>query len=401
MFGISFSCFAGIWIETKPALANVNLANPDNLYNGTEGEYKGYNTISKSEHCENEMIGVIGISSDSVGTKYKITFEFVGGKRWMFSSLDDANYAIPFGIDFVSRKRYLNGSDDNYEISGLGHVIHAGYQGGNSPESDYGGDILLEVTNDLQGVWLDMVLVIPDRMDIGFWGSSGNYQATLIVHVENISTGEESSFPFVLTGYYNVDTVPEKATVYFSVIPNGRGITLNLSETKLDDIIIGRYIYSTETEEKYNITKPDSKYSVFVSSSESPFSPGETFTLELNREYDKESAEAEGLLTSIQFQVGLKSNFQTDVVVWFDGDETIYNLENNQILNSQVIFLQTINNHEEKNWWGFSTSYPIFSQSFLDDGEIVFRLKNKNIDVGRVAEGRYSETIYIHLVSNY
>lgn len=391
IFTVSFTCFAEIWMETKPALSNINLANPENLYNGTDGEYKGYNTISKSEHCENEMIGVIGIGgNDSIGKTYEITFEFVGGKRWMFSSLEDSNYGIPFGIDFVSRKRYLNGTDANYEMPGLGYVIHAGYQGGSSPESDYSGRITLTPTNDLQGVWLDMVLVIPEPIEsVGFYGNSNLYQATLNVKVTDTATGQSEVFPFVLTGYYGVDSAPQESAVYFSVIPNGEGTSLNLSSVIQSDKSIGSYTYMTEAVKTTNTEASAPKFSLFVSSSQNPYKNGGVFALKLLGEYDDSSAETEGLMTSVQFQIGLESSYASDTI-WFDGSDTI---EGTKFVNSTVMHTKTINTQD---------NVPLYTESFLDVGEIVFSLgKNNNIDPVKVVAGRYSETIYIHLVSNY
>ena len=127
---ISSLCFADIWMETKGGMSGIDLENPNNLYNGTAGEFAGMGVVSYSPdlHCEDEMIGLIGFSGEN--RKYKISFEFVGSERWMFTSSDNANYKIPFGIDFVVRARPNKGDDYAVDISGLGDVISVGYQGG-------------------------------------------------------------------------------------------------------------------------------------------------------------------------------------------------------------------------------------------------------------------------------
>ena len=398
IFTVPFTCFAGIWMETKPALVNINLANPESLYNGTDGKFVEYQTISRSEHCEQEMIGLIGIDgSDSTGKTYEVTFEFVGGNgnRWMYSSLDDPNYAIPFGIDFVSQKRPSNGGpDENYEMpNGLGHVIHTGYQGGSTPESDYSGAIILQVPDGYKGVWLDMVLVIPFPIDgVGFYGKSNLYQATINVKVKEIETGKTEIFPLVLTGYYGVDKEPQKSAVYFSVVPNGEGTSLNLSDIIQEDIIIGGYTYMTEAVKTTNTVASAPKYSLFVSSSQDPYNnDGGAFALELLGEYDDSSAEAEGLITSVQFQIGLKSSYASDTA-WFEGSDKISSYNSN-FVNSYVMHAKTINTENK---------LPLYSEVFLDRGDIIFSLRdNNNIDSNKVVAGRYSETIYIHLVSNY
>lgn len=377
---VSSLCFADIWMETKGGMSGIDLANPNNLYNGTAGDFAGMGVVSYSPelHCEDEMIGLVGFSEET--QEYKISFEFVGSERWMFTSSDNANYKIPFGIDFVVRARPNSGDDYAVNIPGLGTVISVGYQGNSVPENEYGGEITVNPDSTMKGLWLDMVLVIPPPIrNLGNYGVSDSYQATILIKVTDKNGNQEGLFPFVITGGYGAN--PSQAALNFSVVPNGNEKSLKLDELRNTDYTpIGRYIYTTTTDDSPYLSSPDSKYSIFVSSAEAPDKTGDKFTLKLEGAYNPDYPG--GLKTEVAFEIGLLSAYRESK--WFTGTDTI-NGEN--FLAGTVIQAKNVNG--------------TYSITNVDEGDIAIRLNDTEAVYNNLAYGNYHAEIYIHLVSNY
>ena len=377
---ISSLCFADIWMETKGGMSGIDLENPNNLYNGTKGEFAGMGVISYSPdlHCEAEMIGLVGFSEEN--QKYNISFEFVGSERWMLTSSDNANYKIPFGIDFVVRARPSLGADYAVDISGLGDVISVGYQGNRVPENEYGGTLTVNPDSSMKGLWLDIVLVIPPQIkDLGNYGVSDSYQATILIRVTDESGKEVGLFPFVITGAYGEK--PTENVLNFSVVPNGNEKSLKLNELRSTDYTpIGRYVYTTETSSSTVQSSNTPLYSVFVSSMEKPYQTGEKFKLKLEGAYNPDYQG--GLKTEVAFEIGLLSAYGASER--FSGQDTI---NGDKFLDCKVISAEDVNDR--------------YSITYVDEGDIAIRLADTEVVYNNLAYGNYHAEIYIHLVSNY
>ena len=376
---VSSLCFADIWMETKGGMSGIDLANPNNLYNGTAGDFAGMGVVSYSPelHCEDEMIGLVGFSEET--QEYKISFEFVGSERWMFTSSDNANYKIPFGIDFVVRARPNSGDDYAVNIPGLGTVISVGYQGNSVPENEYGGEITVNPDSTMKGLWLDMVLVIPSPIrNLGNYGVSDSYQATILIKVTDKNGNQEGLFPFVITGAYGEK--PTENVLNFSVVPNGNEKSLKLNELRSTDYTpIGRYVYTTETSSSTVQSSNTPIYSVFVSSMEKPDQTGEKFKLKLEGAYNPDYQG--GLKTEVAFEIGLLSAYGASE--WFSGQDTI---NGDKFLDCKVISAVDVNNR--------------YSITYVDEGDIAIRLADTEVVYNNLAYGNYHAEIYIHLVSN-
>lgn len=377
---IASLCFADIWMETKGGMSGIDLENPNNLYNGTAGKFAGMGIVSYSPdlHCEDEMIGLVGFSGEN--QEYKISFEFVGSERWMFTSSDNANYKIPFGIDFVVRARPNSGNDYAVNIPDLGTVISVGYQGNSVPENEYAGEITVNPNSEMKGLWLDMVLVIPPQIrNLGNYGVSDSYQATILIKVTDTNGNQVGLFPFVITGGYGAK--PSTAALNFSVIPNGNEKSLKLEDLRNTDYTpVGRYIYTTETVNNRYLDSSGAKYSIFVSSKENPNQTGNKFKLKLEGAYNPDYSG--GLKTEVTFEIGLISAYGASK--WFSGADTI---SGENFLACQVIQAENVND--------------TYSITYVDEGDIAIRLNDTQDVYNNLAYGNYHSEIYIHLISNF
>ncbi len=402
---VAMICFSGLWarsyFNSYSAAYNVNLADPNKEYVGTDsGEWgsTGYN--------DRTLVAQVGFADTSSPVYVDVTFS---NASWMYQSASQPNLKRPFGLDVVVRERYYyslcNASNDHGNTDYTVEVHHLGFQsGGNQsgsiqfsydnatdesvrawgrdlPDGPAGGHTWCSgVRHDLIGAWVEFVLVLPEiKPDATSYtvGSANDYYASFDITLDG---GAKGSWHCEFMGWYEN---PQDGDVQFvlNVVPNANASSISLDS---DDGItygsqglpIGTYFYTTTK----SISSEDKDYYAFVSSSQSPTTPGGAFSL-VRTGTDGSTG------NEIPYEIGLDSLEPGRDPKWFNGAVVMGDgatAPADTFYSSRADDMRDIDGNPVRQRW--------------DEGNILFRLA-KGADVNTLTAGVYSSNVYFHVVT--
>ena len=397
------SLFARSFFNTYSAAYNVNLADPDHYYTGTDdGEFSDGMGAGYSNRT---LVAQVGFADTSQPVTIDITFN---NTSWMYQSASQPNLKRPFGLDVIVRERYYyslcNASVDNGNTDYTVEVHHLGIQSGgdqsmsitltydnatNGSVRKRGGELpdgpggrhswCTRIRHDLIGAWVELVLVLPeiDPYDTSYTvGSADDYYASFDI---TVSGGASGAYHCEFTGWYD-DPRDEEINFTLNVVPTANSSAINFDtspgiDSGASGLPIGRYYYSTTK----STTAEDRNYFAFCSSSPVPDGRQGPFTLIRNGTYGGEG-------NSIEYEVGLQSSELSKGVQWFDGDDAMIDGDTepeNVFYSSRRQDMQDI---------GGASIYQRY-----DEGEILFRLA-PSADTDSLNAGVYTSNIYFHVV---
>lgn len=401
---VAMMCFSGLWarsyFNSYSAAYNVNLADPNKEYVGTDsGEWgsTGYN--------DRTLVAQVGFTGTSEPVEIKVTFD---NTSWMYQSASQPNLKRPFGLDVVVRQRWyyeLCNNSNNGETDETVQVIHMGLQDGetdSSPEvyikynrltdrseSTAGSNLpgyhswffgCAGIQHELIGAWVEFVLVLPEiKSDDKSYtvGSANDYYASFDITLDG---GAKGSWHCEFMGWYEN---PQDGDVQFvlNVVPNANASSINLDSDAgiaygSQGLQIGTYFYTTT---KSNSSE-DKDYYAFVSSSQSPTTPGGTFSL-------VRTGTDGGTGNEIPYEIGLDSLEPGRDPKWFNGavvmDDGVA-APADTFYSSRADDMSDIDGNPVRQRW--------------DEGDILFRLAN-GADVNTLNAGVYSSNVYFHVVT--
>lgn len=403
---MAMMCFSGLWarsyFNSYSAAYNVNLADPNKEYVGTDtGNFgsTGYN--------DRTLVAQVGFADTSKSVTVTVTFN---NSSWMYQSASQPNLKRPFGLDVVVRQRwYRDGCPNPHgQTDETVQIVHMGRQDGgnmsstvpvtfNSPtdgsvKSDWlrwFSDVSPEEHNnawdyglehELIGAWVEFVLVLPgiDSNNPSYTvGSADDYYASFDIEV---SGGASGSWHCEFMGWYEN---PQDGDVQFvlNVVPNANASSISLDS---DDGItygsqglqIGTYFYTTTK----SISSEDKDYYAFVSSSQSPTTPGGAFSL-------VRTGTDGGTGNEIPYEIGLDSLEPGRDPKWFNGAVFMSDgatAPADTFYSSRADDMSDIDGNPVRQRW--------------DEGNILFRLA-KGADVNTLTAGVYSSNVYFHVVT--
>ena len=386
---------AGSYFNSYSASYNVNLADPNVEYAGTDsGEWgsTGYN--------DRTLVAQVGFTDTT--SPVTVTVNFNRNTEWMYQSASQPNLKRPFGLDVVVRQRWYRWNctaSNNHQTDETVAVYHYGLQeGGNSSQTatfSYpystngsvkkdGNELPGEHKNvtcglyshDLIGAWVEIVLVLPeiDPNDISYTiGSADDYYASFDI---TLSGGATGSWHCEFTGWYENER-DDDVNFILNVVPTVNASAINLDTIGNSELSIGKYFYSTTKK----TSTSDDEYYAFVSSSESPTVPGGPFTLVRTGTSGSEN-------DSINYKVRLQSTDTSKPVKWFTGETVI---SDGGTAPGDVFYSSRENDMYDIDNAGVYQRY--------DEGDILFALADGS-DPSSLNAGIYTSYIYFHVITN-
>lgn len=409
------------YFSTYGAAYNVDLAASNRFPgagNSSDADYdvtEGYNSTT--------LIAFLGVSGTTGPVSVTISNWYT--EPWMYQSASQPNLQRPFGIDFITRKRWYfekaNIFTHTQQIDRTGKAPdHYGYQN----DYAYKEKITYEFTEKTDGSvetkgwnigadtanlgynfkltasWVDIVLVLPeiDPYDTSYQiGSANDYYASFDILISG--GGVNMTYHCELTGYYETDK-PENMDITLSVIPNANASAINLDDATGaiapgagSGLHIGDYSYTTTKESSDNSVR----YYAFVSSEELPTVQGGPFLLKQKNAtggtYDETN--------SIQYEIQLASNQVSGrpgsaFSGWFNGTASLIGIDEGNL--SGVFFDSVFMEMYREGDVVEGTSTPQYTYLHYDNGQILFRLA-PGADPNVLEAGVYESYIYFHVVA--
>lgn len=421
MAAVVLSAAPADYFSTYGAAYNVDLAASSQFPgagNSSDADYEvteGYNSTT--------LIAFLGVSGTTGPVSVTISNWYT--EPWMYQSASQPNLQRPFGIDFVTRKRWYfekaNIFTHTQQIDRTGKAPdHYGYQN----DYAYKEKITYEFTEKTDGSvetkgwnidadtanlgynfkltssWVDIVLVLPemDPYDTSYQiGSANDYYASFDILISG--GGVNMTYHCELTGYYETDK-PENMDITLSVIPNANASAINLDDTTGaiapgagSGLHIGDYSYTTTKESSDNSVR----YYAFVSSEELPTGQGDRFLLKRRGVTDGVYDETNSIGYEIQLaskQVSGRpgSSFSG----WFDGTASLVGIEEGDM--SGVFFDSVFMEMYREGDVVEETGAPQYTYLHYDNGQILFRLA-PGADPDVLEAGVYESYIYFHVVA--
>lgn len=398
---------AEAYFATYDAAYNIDLSDPMKQYTGAGDSI---DAAHGGTYNDTTMIAYVGVSGTTEPVKVEISRWYT--TPWMYQSASQPNLRRPFGIDFVTRNRWLYEdiiSYEQYDRTGK-KPDHFGFQ----YNYDYKENINYEFLDDTDGSvmkkgysidssilysglnfklitsFVDIVLVLPEinPSDTSYQiGSADDYYASFDIHV--YGSGIDETYHCEINGYYDTDK-PESMQITLNVVPNANASSINLDETSGviapgsgEGLPIATYSYTTTQEASDNSVR----YYAFVSSSEYPNIPGEEFTLR------KSGSDSDNENNSIKYQIRIQSDQSgrngSSSSGWFDGTLSIKGIDEG---NMSGVFFDSVYMEMQRP----GDSQPTYLN--YDSGNILFRLAD-GTNPSLLDAGVYESYIYFHVIT--
>lgn len=390
------------WFSPFSAALNINLENTG-LYDGADGQTHNNNGLA--DYSDAEMIANIGIRNPQPGAVYTVQYKFEdfanSGKDWVYTSLSNREYQVPFGLDLIVKGRKENDYAGEF-------IAKAPYRMGYQPSgrsATTNNSITITAPNDVAyaSVFADIVIVLPeDKRKEFLIGNADDYQAGFSLQILENNT-LIGSYSIMLTGYYGSIYSGSNDEVMFAITPDANAYAIDIAGLFNGNTYeIGNYFFSTSymrgknaDGSYYNYTegnKPNYQYYIFASSSPSPTSPGGFFVMKHEDVPDSAQINSQN---GFYYEIGLKSAYPdgNESTIWFNGESYF---DNPEVIGNRL----QIKERFEK-----MTSGDGNTLSYFDDGEILIRMnKTENGEIGvnpqSLSAGVYRSNIYVHVVSN-
>lgn len=406
---------ADVYYTSMDSTFNVDLEDSSRDGVGASGDYDA------GEYLDRDIIGIVGVTgrdNNVLGANtYTFTFNLLdydgrpytgsGDLAWMYRSVSDPTYMIPFGIEFSIRfTEKDDGTNRTSNIVRLGlRDTSYDYQKDNPEGLDQnriakvdvattGNTTTVKVTTPAtwNAFWFDVVLVVPTNKRAEYVNNGtiqvaakDDYQAAFDLNVEG-TDGSSGSYSVFMTGYYGVQQPSGKGSVMFTVNQTANATNIDLDQLdENESVSIGNYFYTTKAYRDASYTRPgqnqDRPFKMFVSSSPDPLSNNNS-TFYLIHSMAQEGNTSDAL--RIPFSIQLVSRDTANV-----GSQTFYGNDNqnsDKYLNGYYIF-ETTRQGENLN-----------SMTWTDEGSINFVMGK--VDKNNLVSGYYQANIYIHLYLN-
>lgn len=395
---------AEVFYKQLPAMFLVDLES--GIYKSHSGSAtwaKGSATATSETkyYYDNQIIAVLGVSSVTDRTKdITFTVELDSGS-WLYL-LDplDKTISRPFGLDLIVKgygnpiypyEQYINYGND-------GHVYHMGLQG-DGITSETGGSVSFtldadDVVDDYAGtVWFDVCLVLPTLNSDGtitiggttYTAKSSDKLYTSGISI-SVSIGDTiTSYNIDMTGTYKSSSSSTETGLLKSmmtVLPTASATSLNIQGVGANKVPVATYSYMTESKYIKDLAYKESKAYLFLSSTADQTATGEKFKLRRVRDNGSYSP-TDNEYKSVTFVAYIVSDDNTSVE--FDGTAT-YSQTSPSGFAIEPETATSQNGNKFVRWHSNGTIQVKIAQT-------------ESEDVTALTAGKYTETIYIHVVS--
>lgn len=220
--------------------------------------------------------------------------------------------------------------------------------------------------------YIDIVLVLEEDDSPMIYAPSNEYTDTI-----NIISEKEAQKEVPISGYFT--DIVNRITCNLNVSGTDNAETIDLNEdfesiknTSSSGLEVGRYDYEFILTGLSQIG-----FSAFLSSNSNPTSPDPgKFSLE-NANY------------SFGYQAGISA--ENSDPVWFDGDMTLADVNNNETTGNDFLFNFGISDFTKED----------NSLKYSGHGKILFRLTEESTNnIANIPPGTYTSTIYFHVVAD-
>lgn len=431
LLSISISLYAvTTWYSPYSASFSVDLKNHKSStgreLNGTRnGIYYSDSSPDGDYHRDWNMVGTVGITEGGdaeLKGDHSISFDFSNVNDWTFVSQSDHTLKVPFGVDIVVRyrtrfKNTLNWgnwetADHTYQVNNQSY-FEFGYDK-NGDASNIGvknysftierskidtSDTLTHWDTYLVGIWIDIVLIIPENRTDFPVGNASDYMASFNVTVDG------TTYPVMMSGYYETKPTSGNGAVIFNVNtdPSSYKLEVNSLLDNSQGVTIGDYFYTAqakETNAEGSIVHSESdawderpKYRIFASASQSPTAKNADGFVMMHEIALKNNASLNNR-NGFKYGIKLESTAQNSHPgrarsAYFDGTDTN---QSEKYLETELRYDQMIGND--------GASY-----TYYDEGDIVLTCYDNsgsplnNMNGLDLVGGTYSTTVYIHFIS--
>lgn len=394
---------AEVFYKQLPAMFLVDLES--GIYKSHSGsttwaEGSATSSSSTSYYYDNQIIAVLGVSGVTDRTK-DITFTVQldsGSWLYLLDSLDKT-ISRPFGLDLIVKgygypifpyEQYINYGND-------GHVYHMGLQGDGITSATEGSVSFTldadDVVDDYGGtVWFDVCLVLPTLNSDGTItiggttytakGSDKLYTSGISI---SVSIGDTiTSYNIDMTGTYKSSSSSTETGLnsMMTVLPTASATSLNIQGVEENKVPVATYSYMTESKFIDGIAYEENKAYLFLSSTADQTATGEKFKLRRVRE-DGSYSPTDSKYNSVTFVAYIVSDSGTSVE--FDGTAK-YSQTSPSGFAIEPETVTSQNGNKFVRWHSSGTIQVKIEQT-------------ESEDVTALTAGKYTETIYIHVVS--
>ncbi len=376
-------------------------------------------STSSSIYCNNQIIAVLGVTltADELANIDKIeyiTFTVTAeGTPWVYL-LDSTDTTIsrPYGLDLICKGRNSTNTGETYaNLNNVGPVVHMGLQDSTglsgtvvtSTDISSSFDVPVDDLTTYGGiVWFDVCLVLPQLNDSGAVTINGKtytamssdkaYTSKLKIDVKAKIDGKEFSDSYYvdMTGTYKSSSSSGTSDTglksMMNVVPTAAATSLNiqsLGESK-SLTTVATYSYLTESKFIDYIDYEDSSAYIFLSSTSSQDTAGETFKLRRVINDAGDYSQTDNMFNSVTFKAYIKGGSNSKE---FNGTTTYSSSALDNYFEVEPQPQVTSQNGEKYVRW-------------FSDGEIQIMIDPTSSEsLSDLAAGKYTETIYIHVVS--
>ena len=433
LLSISISLYAvTTWYSPYSASFSVDLKNHKSStgyeLNGTQnGIYYSDSSTDGDYHRDWNMVGTVGITEGGdaeLKGDHSISFDFSNVNDWTFVSQSDHTLKVPFGVDIVVRyrERFQHYNTDisrwytadhtyvvnnkNFQEFGYGKDgVLTGNAGDNfaftveRSKIDLGEDKLYHRNAYLVGIWIDIVLIIPENRTDFPVGNASDYMASFNVTVDG------TTYPVMMSGYYETKPTSGNGAVIFNVNtdPSSYKLEVNSLLDNSRGVTIGDYFYTAQAKEtnaegstvhsESDAWEQRPKYRLFASASQNPTTENADGFVMMHELALKNNAPLNNR-NGFKYGIKLESTAQNShsgraQSAYFDGTDTN---QSGKYLETELRYDQMIGND--------GASY-----TYYDEGDIVLTCYDdsgsplNNLNGLDLVGGTYSTTVYIHFIS--
>lgn len=372
-------------------------------YNGTGWRSGSINTNEKKYYYDDQIIAVLGVTDADRSLTFTVEVD-----SWLYLlDTGDTTISRPYGLDLILKGRQKDGTEVYANYENAGPVVHLGLQGNNTSgttptptmiegkyvqsftvSKDDIDDIYTEGT-----VWFDVCLVLPEIASDGTCtvnnvtytakSSDSVYSSRIKISVDGVA-----SYILDMTGTYKSSSSSSTDTglkSMMNVIPTAAAKSIGIKGSENKKIKVADYSYLTES--KYIGDSPAKNYYtknayIFLSSSSAQGTNGGKF--KLRRENGSGGYDADSAGNSVTFTAYISSDGSN--YTSFDGTTTYSSSNTGSYFTATRKQEASQNTQEYVRWYSEGS---IYIEITPDTGE----------SIGSLLGGKYTETIYIHVVS--
>ena len=454
IFSCTF-CFAykaTSWFAPYSAGFNVNLQDTSTYTGAAQGNYKAikWETAGYNDSTLVAVTGVMleeengGIEPSTV--TISVSMDFKGNTPWTYVSASEPYLKRPFGMDFVIC--YTDNKDTPRDVVSIRPTSNGGVEAiydknnlnatVNEKDGTVSFKLPLDVTKSV--VWMDVVLVLPDKADMSTALSADDYYCGITVSMDVVNnatgakvSGGHNNWTYSFNGYISSRPDASSARVFFNVLPNATAYSINVSSLEnKNEILIGSYSYETQSflhrladdgDLEYDIQKYNNYY-IFASSSKDPNDSDGEFRLTLQG-LDSSQIPEEYTNTSFKYEIGIVSDKAGSNATWISNSPFSIEEAKSMFLQGNSIKASTVSlplQSDSGAWYDGTDSTstwanrhpPILgiridepmrdgmrSLVFRDSGNIYIRAVDENLDASQLSSGVYTSIVYFHVISNF